>query len=103
MSTFNTIHVFGFGDTQIIGADKKGTVKSNTLTKLTAFVNHIKSLKPTDVVAADYHVIHIFNGADVRYLGTTTSRVDKVTYSVKIADIDQTILNELVAEIEAAV
>jgi len=103
MSTFNTIHIFGFGDTQIIGKDKKGTVKSNTLTKLTAFVNHVKSLKPTDVVVADYHVIHIFNGADVRYLGTTESKTDKVAYSIKMADIDQTILNELVAELEAAV
>jgi hypothetical protein len=103
MATFNTIHVFGFGDTQVIG-ETNGTVKSETLTKLTAFVDHIKTFKPEDVVLTDYHVIHIFNGMDVRYLGKgTENKKDKTSFSVKIADVDVTILNDFTAEAIAAI
>jgi cell division FtsZ-interacting protein ZapD len=104
MSKFNTIHLFGFGDSQIIGKDSNGTVKSDTLSNLTAFVNHIKTFKPEDVVLTDYHVIHIFSEMDVRYLGKgTDNREDKTDFIVKIAEVDQTILNNLVDELVAAV
>lgn len=103
MATFNTIHVFGFGDTQVIG-EKNGTVKSATLTKLAALVDHIKTFKPEDVIPTDYHVIHIFNGADVRYLGKgTENKKDKTSFSVKIADLNATILNDFTAEAIAAI
>jgi hypothetical protein len=104
MSTFNTIHLFGFGDSQIIGKDNKGTVKSDTLTNLTAFVDHIKTFKPEDVTLTDYHVIHIFNGADVRYLGKgSENNQEKTHFSVSFSDVDSTLLNNLVDELVAAV
>lgn len=103
MAAFNTIHVFGFGDTQVIG-EKNGTVKSDTLTKLTALVDHIKTFKPEDVTLTDYHVIHIFNGMDVRYLGKgTETKGEKTSFSVKIADVNPTILNEFTAELIASI
>lgn len=103
MATFNTIHVFGFGDTQVIG-EKNGTVKSETLTKLTALVDHIKTFKPEDVTLTDYHVIHIFNGMDVRYLGKgTENKKDKTSFSVKMSEIDATILGDFTAEAIAAI
>lgn len=104
MSTFNTIHLFGFGDAQIIGADSNLTVKSDTLTNLTAFVDHIKTFKPEDVTLTDYHVIHIFNEMDVRYLGKGTEvKTDKTNFTVKISEVDPTILGNLVDELAAAV
>ena len=104
MATFNTIHVFGFGDTQMIGREKNGTVKSENLTKLQAFVDHLKTFKPEDVTLTDYHVIHIFGTNDVRYLGTGTQvRKDKTSFSVKVSDLDQSIFNELTDEIAAAI
>jgi hypothetical protein len=100
MSTFNTIHVFGFGDTQIIGKDTNGTVKAEELTTLTAFVDHVKTHKPEDVVLTDHHVIHIFNGSDVRYLGKgTENREDKTSFTVKLSDIDSTALEDFTAEL----
>lgn len=103
MATFNTIHIFGFGDTQVIG-EKNGTVKSDTLTKLTAFVNHLKTLKPEDVVPTDYHAIHIFDGMDVRYLGKgTENKKDKTSFSVKISGVNTAILNDFVNEVITAV
>jgi hypothetical protein len=104
MSQFNTIHLFGFGDTQIIGKDNNGTVKSDTLTNLQAFVDHIVSLKPEEVILTDYHVIHIFNEMDVRYLGRgTEDNQDKTDFIVKMADIDALLLSNLVDELILAV
>ena len=103
MAAFNTIHVFGFGDVQAIG-EKNGTVKADTLTKLAAFVDHIKTFKPEDVVLTDYHVLHIFNGLDVRYLGKgTDDKKDKTSFSVKISEVDSTSLNDFTAELLAAI
>jgi hypothetical protein len=104
MSQFNTIHLFGFGDAQIIGKENNGTVKSDTLTSLQAFVDHLVSFKPEEVILTDYHVIHIFNEMDVRYLGKgTENHADRTDFIVKIEDIDAAILTNLVDELVAAV
>lgn len=105
MSEFNTIHLFGFGDAQLIRTEAKGgTVKSETLTNLQAFVDHIKTFKPDDVVLTDYHVIHTFNELDIRYLGKGTGNSqDKTDFLVKIDQVDATILANLVNELVAAV
>ncbi len=104
MSQFNTIHLFGFGDTQIIGKDNNGTVKSDTLTNLQAFVDHVVTFKPEEVILTDYHVIHIFNEMDVRYLGRgTENSADKTDFIVSMTEIDTTILANLVDELIAAV
>jgi hypothetical protein len=103
MSTFNTIHIFGFGDTQVIG-EKKGTVKSDSLTKLLAFVNHVKTFKPEDVTLTDYHVIHVFNGTTVRYLGKgTENKKDKTSFSVEVSKLTASILNDFAAEAVASI
>jgi hypothetical protein len=104
MATFSTIHIFGFGDVQMIGSEKEGTVKAISLTKLAAFVDHIKTFKPEDVTLTDYHVIHIFNGMDVRYLGKAAEDKNAETsFSVKMDQVNTTILDELVTEIVATI
>ena len=100
MTAFSTIHLFGFGTAQIISKDVNKQVPSSGLTKLTAFVDHIKTFKPANVVLTDYHVIHIFNDMDVRYLGKGTDKKDdKTAFSVKWADVNQALLTDLVDEI----
>lgn len=92
---FDTIHIFGFGTVQL--ADKQ--VPATSLTKLSAFVEHIKSFR--DVVDANYHVIHVFNNSDVKYLGRCTSnRTDKISFQVKWADVNKSLLSDLVDEIK---
>jgi hypothetical protein len=104
MSQFNTIHLFGFGDSQIIGKDNNGMVKSNTLTNLQAFVDHVVTFKPEEVVLTEYHVIHIFNEMDVRYLGKgTENHADKTDFIVSMTEIDATLLDNLVNELITAV
>lgn len=102
MSAFNTIHIFGFGDTQIIKENLNKSVKSADLTTLTAFVDSIKAQKPVEAVEADYHVIHIFEGNSVRYLGKPVEGSQANThFSVEWANIDATLLSALVADIQA--
>jgi hypothetical protein len=102
MSTFNTIHLFGFGDTQIIKEDLNKSVKASELTTQTAFVDAIKALKPEDVVLTDYHVIHIFEGGSVRYLGQPTEvKTDVTTFTLNWEDVPTALLDTLVTEIEA--
>ena len=102
MKLFNTIHIFGTTEVQIIGKENKGKVASSTLTKLESFIDHIKSFKPTEVVLTDHHVIHIFSDSSVRYLGKRSeNRADKTSFSVKFSDVNQTILSDLVDEIVA--
>ena len=104
MTAFSTIHLFGFGTAQIIGKDVNKQVPAAELTKLADFVDHVKTFKPTDVTLTDYHVIHIFNDMDVRYLGKKgdgSPMETKVSFSIKWADVDQAKLTALVDEIAA--
>jgi hypothetical protein len=104
MTKFNTIHIFGFGDTQLIGSEVSGTIKSTELAKLSALVEHIKTFKPEDVTLTDYHVIHIFNDMDIRYLGTGGfAKSEKNHFSVKISEINSAIFEEFVTELSEKV
>lgn len=99
MSTFNTIHVFGFGKVQVV-SENGGTVDASAVTSLAAFVDHVKSFKPADVILSDYHVIHIFNNFEVKYLGKTDGDFKvKNSFSVKLAQLDATIYNNFVNEV----
>ena len=101
MGQFSTIHIFGYGETQTIGQTNNGKVVSSSLTTLTSFVDHVKTFLPsTGVTLTDYHVIHIFEGTDVRYLGQgTEDRTVETSFSVTWSQIDQTLLTALVDEI----
>lgn len=102
MATFKTIHLFGFGTAQIIGEEFNLSAKAETLTKLAAFVDHVKSFKPADVTLTDHHVIHIFEGMDVRYLGVgAEDKKAKTDFSVKFEEVNATLLTELATEIKA--
>ena len=63
-----TIHIFGYGETQINSKDLSVKVKSTELKKLKALVDKVWSKKPQDSDAEqNYHVIHCFGHDDVRY------------------------------------
>jgi hypothetical protein len=99
MSTFNTIHVFGFGKIQVV-KENGGTLDSSAVTSLAAFVDHIKTFKPAGVTLTDYHVIHIFNNFDIKYLGKNDGNFKvKNQFSVKLSEVDATIYNNFVNEV----
>lgn len=102
MSDFSTIHVFGYGETQVIGKDVNKKVDSTSVTSLTNFINHVKLFKPADVTLTDHHVIHVFHGDSVRYLGKGTDNKDeKTSFIVKWSEVDSTLVDAIVNEVSS--
>lgn len=101
MEQFSTIHIFGYGDVQIIGKENNGIVKSSELTTLQTLVDHVKTFLPaTGVTLNDYHVIHVFKRMDVRYLGKQLEdNKINTSFSVKIESLNQGILEAFVSEL----
>jgi hypothetical protein len=100
MSNFNTIHVFANGQTQMIGKTS-GKVKSSEITSLQPFIDHIKNLKPSNVIDKAYHVIHIHQNQTLSYLGKGSLK-ENTSFTVKWKDLDQSLLAILIKEIEVA-
>jgi hypothetical protein len=64
-----TIHIFGYGETQINSNKFSKKIKTTELTKVKPLVDNIWSKKPLDLETAEkYHVIHIFNYNDIRFV-----------------------------------
>lgn len=64
-----TIHVFGYGETQINSKDLSVKVKTTDLTKVQPLVDAIWSKKPEDSNAEQtFHAINLFGFNDVRYM-----------------------------------
>jgi hypothetical protein len=98
----NVIHFFSYGENQIISDTLNFKANVSQFKKAQAVIDDVKSLKPVDVVASDYHAINIFGDSKVSYLSKDTEGFgkDKVkkSYDVKFADLNQTKLNALIAE-----
>ena len=95
MSTFSTIHIFGYREAQIIGKDLNFKAKVSDFTKLQAVIDDVKSKKPEGKVSADYHAINIFNSSKVDYMAKDNK---DASFSAKTTDLNQTKLNALVTE-----
>jgi hypothetical protein len=93
-----TIHIFGYGETQINSDEFSVKVKTTNLTKVQPLVTDIWSKKPTDSDAEqNYHAINIFNHSDIRYMS-------KKGFSIKgedAADL-KTKIDELIDELRTA-
>ena len=95
----NTIHIFGYGETQLIGSETNKKVSTSTLTKVQAVIDNVYSQKPTDNNAGtEYHAINIFYDMFADYIPKTR---EEKSFRVKFSDLDATLINELVDEIKA--
>jgi hypothetical protein len=94
ITEFSTIHIFAYGEAQIIGKDLNFKASVNAFTKLQAVIDDIKSKKPADKTSGDYHAINIFFSADCRYMG----KAKENSFSCKLAELNETKLNALIAE-----
>jgi hypothetical protein len=65
MATWSTLHIFGYGETQLIGTDFNKKVPSAELTTLAAVVDNVYSFKPEDNTA---------NNVILRLLGTCNNK-----------------------------
>jgi len=103
MADFNTIHIFGFGDVQLISKDKSVTKKYTDLTKAKAVVDKIYALKPADYAGTEnYHAINIFSDMFADFQTKAVEGQPRVKgFRVNYNDIDAKAINALVAELLA--
>ena len=97
---WNTLHIFGYGETQVNGSISK-KVATTSLTKVQAVIDYIYSLKPTDNNAdVEYHAITIVKNVFARFTPKTEG---EQSYSIAFKDLNIAIIEELIAELEAIV
>ena len=89
-----TIHIFGYGETQINSKELSVKLSTDTLTTVTALVEAIFAKKPADnpAVISPFHAINIFGYKDVRW-------VEKNSFSVKNDEELKPLIDALIAEL----
>jgi hypothetical protein len=92
-----TIHIFGYGETQINSKELSVKVKTDTLTTVQAVINQIFSKKPADnpTLVTDFHVINLFSYNQVRW-SCKDSFTDKDDADLK------PLIESLIAELQTA-
>lgn len=99
MAKFSTIHIYGYGETQIIGQDLNKKVLTSSLTTVQAVIDNVYSNKPADNNAGtEYHAINIFDDMFADYIPSTKG---EDSFRVPYADLDATLIDALVLELEA--
>ena len=96
---WSTLHIFGYGETQLIGNNLNKKVSSSALTTLQAVIDNVYSFKPADNTAnEEYHAINIFKGMFADWQ-TKDSAVKG--WRTEYAELNATLIDALVAEIVA--
>jgi hypothetical protein len=99
--TYNTLHIFGYGEVQVIGKDSNKKVATSELTKVQAVVDNVYSFKPEESTATEeYHAINIFNDM---FADWQTKQQGVEGWRVEYAELDAVAIEELVAEVIAYV
>ena len=98
----STLHIFGYGETQVIGQDGDTAVNkkvsSSGLTSLTAVVDNVYSFKPVDNLSPnEYHAINIFNNMFADYQPSGEFDIWRTEWAL----LDQAYIDALVAEVLA--
>jgi hypothetical protein len=92
-----TIHIFGYGETQINSKDLSVKVATDTLTTVTPLVAGIFAKKPAEnpTLITEFHAINIFNYNDVRWMS-------KEGFIVKDDADLKSLIDALIAELQTA-
>ena len=106
---FSTLHIFGYGESQLIGSEPNPSggkpvgfnvkAPNSALTALQPVVDNVYSKKPADSDAgADYHAINIFHNMFADYQPR-----EGEGFRVQYADLDAALIDALATEIKAYV
>jgi hypothetical protein len=91
-----TIHVFGYGETQINSKEFSVKVASTELKKVKALIDAIWAKKPADSNAEEsYHVINLFGHNDIRW-------VSKDGFELSEQEDLLPLIDDLIAELKTA-
>ena len=93
-----TIHIFGYGETQINSKELSVKVSTDTLTTVTPLVEAIFAKKPAEnpALISPFHAINIFGYKDVRWL------VEGNSFTVKDDEALKPLIDALIAELQVA-
>ena len=92
-----TIHIFGYGETQINSKDLSVKVATDTLTTVTPLVAGIFAKKPADnpTLITEFNSINLFGYNDVKW------QVKDNSFNVKNDVNLKPLINSLIAELQA--
>lgn len=94
---YNTLHIFGYGECQVITDTENKKVPTSDCPSAQDVVDMIYALKPADNNAGtDYRAINIFNDMFADYQSPEGS------FRVDYSELDSALIEQLVSEIEAA-
>ena len=91
-----TIHIFGYGETQINGDEFSVKVSTDSLTTVKPLVDAVWADKPADVNSQqDFHVINIFNYNEIRYIANED-------FTLEVNPALKALIDNLIAELRSA-
>ena len=97
MATWSTLHIFGYGESQLIGDNFNYKTSTSNLASAPAVVADVYSNKPAGSDAsADYHAVNIFNDMFADYQPNSGSG-----FRVQYAELNQVLIDALIEEILA--
>lgn len=94
---YNTLHIFGYGECQVITDTENKKVPTSDCPSAQAVVDMVYALKPVDNNAGtDYRAINIFNDMFADY------QSPEGNFRVDYSELDSALIDQLVTEIENA-
>jgi len=97
---WGVIHIFGYGETQIIGDGMNKKFPTTDLLKVQDVVDYIYSLKPeSNTTSKEYHLINIFKNSRVSFLPKSDVAGQDNSFSVEYADLNTTTIEALSTEL----
>jgi hypothetical protein len=94
---YNTLHIFGYGECQVITDTENKKVPTEDCPSAQAVVDMVYALKPVDNNAGtDYRSINIFNDMFADY------QSPEGNFRVDYSELDSALIDQLVTEIENA-
>ena len=95
MSIYNTLHIFGYGETQVITDKENKKVATDSIVGVQALIDDIYSKKPSDNPAtSDYATISILNDIFANY-----SDEQGNTFRVDYSELNAALIDAVVLEV----
>lgn len=95
MAIYNTLHIFGYGETQVITETENKKVATDSIVGVQAVVDDLYSKKPADNPAtSDYRVISIFNDMFADYSDELGN-----SFRVEYSELNAALIDAVVLEV----
>jgi hypothetical protein len=95
MAIYNTLHIFGYGETQVITDKENKKVPTDSIVGVQALVDDLYSKKPADNPAtSDYRVISIFNDMFADYSDESGN-----SFRVDYSELNAALIDAVVLEV----